>query len=237
MLMSLFSESLLIHPPKRTLPTLRNSSLNLWAEQSAGVQVHSLNSSFFKKTVKIPSEFLSLHGIMHILILWKQRNLDIIRLQQSFSGSNLSSVHFFSYMWNFLLNYLIQKPLKWMGKTHADLNNSYTIRTYKKLYLYCFSLTSAATWLGALQPATHTTTLGQLLLAGIDKCESFSEIKHMENTMKLFKNLLKCVIESTKTISTHELRQRQCIHFLKLKIVKEMCWIVQEICWINISRI
>lgn len=172
-------------PPNKTMPTLSNSSLNLGAEQR--LQVHSLNSSFSKETVKVPSELLSLHGIMYIPILWKQRNLDIISLQQSFSGSDLSSVHFFSYMWNFLLNYLIQKPLKWMGKTHANLNNSYTIRTYKKLYLYCFSLTSAATWLGALQLATHSTTLGQLLLAGIDKCESFSEIKHMENTMKLSK--------------------------------------------------
>lgn len=126
-----FSKSLLIRLPNRTM--LRLSSLNLWAEQR--LQVHSLNSAFFKETVKISSEFLSLHGIMYIPILRKQRNLDIISMQQSFSGSDLSSVHFFSYTQNFLLNYLIQKPLKWMGKTHANLNNSYTIRAYKS-YIY-----------------------------------------------------------------------------------------------------
>lgn len=118
-------------------------------------------SSFFKETVTISSEFLSLHWIRYIPVLWIQWNLDIINPQQSFARSDLSSVHVFSYMVNFFPNDLIQKPPKWMRKTPTNLtNNSWTIRTYRKSYFYRLPWSSAATWAGALSCCTRSATSG-----------------------------------------------------------------------------
>lgn len=78
-------------------------------------------SHLFSKKLTISSEFLSLHWIRYIPVLWIQWNLDIINPQQSFARSDLSSVHVFSYMVIFFPNDLIQKPPQWMRKTPTNL--------------------------------------------------------------------------------------------------------------------
>lgn len=118
-------------------------------------------SHLFSKKLTISSEFLSLHWIRYIPVLWIQWNLDIINPQQSFARSDLSSVHVFSYVVIFFPNDLIQKPPQWMRKTPTKLtNNSWTIRTYRKSYFYRLPWSSAATWAGALSCCTRSATSG-----------------------------------------------------------------------------